>query len=51
MEVRMRKFIVSWLDKFSVGSLLVGFYQGNTYAVCLGIAALLAALYMQWREN
>jgi hypothetical protein len=47
----MKRFIIGWLDKFSVGSLLVGFYQGNAYAVCLGIAALLVALRMQWREQ
>ena len=47
----MLKFIVGWLEKFSVGSLLVGFYQGNAYAVSLGVVSLLVALYMQWRAK
>ena len=47
----MTKLIIGWLEKFSVGSLLVGFYQGNAYAVSLGVVALLVALYMQWRTK
>ena len=47
----MIKFIVGWLEKFSVGSLLVGFYQGNAYAVCLGGITFIVAMYLQWRSK
>ena len=47
----MTKFVIGWMEKFSVGSLLVGFYQGNAHAVCLGVFALYVALRMLQREE
>jgi len=47
----MTKFVIGWLEKFSVGSLLIGFYQDNAYAVCLGMIAAFVAMRMLQEEK
>jgi hypothetical protein len=46
----MTKLVTGWLEKFSVGSMLIGFYQGNAYAVLLGAFSLIAAIYFTRRQ-
>mgnify|MGYP004536904025 FL=1 len=45
----MLKRIADILEKFAVGSLLVGLYQQRTLAVILGIAGLIACLHVTRR--
>lgn len=40
------KRIADMLEKLGIGSMLVGFYQGNWYAVLLGIIAICACLWI-----
>jgi hypothetical protein len=47
----MTKFVIGWLEKFSVGSLLIGFYQDSAYAVCLGMIAAFVAMRMLQEEK
>ena len=51
----MLKLIRDWLEKFSVGSILVAIYQSTTsekglLAAALGITALGLALYLAKRD-
>ncbi|MDR3363110.1 MAG: hypothetical protein LBO64_09800 [Desulfovibrio sp.] len=46
----MQRYIQNWPEKFSVGSALIGFYQGSSYAVILGTAACLVSVYLAWRN-
>ena len=45
----MVKRIADILEKFAVGSMLVGLYRHETLAVVLGIAGLLGCLYLTGR--
>ena len=45
----MVKRIADILEKFAVGSLLIGLYQQNVLAVILGIAGLIACLHVTRR--
>lgn len=45
----MVKRIADILEKFAVGSLLIGLYQQNALAVILGIAGLIACLHVTRR--
>jgi hypothetical protein len=45
----MLKRIADWLEKISAGSMLIGLYQGNNYAICFGFLLVLVALTIEWR--
>ncbi len=45
----MLKRIADILEKFAVGSLLIGLYQQQILAVILGIAGLIACLHVTRR--
>ena len=45
----MMKRVADWLEKISAGSMLVGLYQGNNYAVIFGFCLIIIALYLEWR--
>lgn len=45
----MVKRIADILEKFAVGSLLIGLYQQNWLAVFLGFAGVIACLYLTRR--
>ena len=45
-EATMVKRIADILEKFAVGSLLIGLYQQNGLAVILGLAGLIACLHI-----
>lgn len=45
----MTKRIADILEKFAVGSLLVGLYQQQALAVILGVAGLIACLHVTRR--
>lgn len=47
----MVKRIADILEKFAVGSLLIGLYQQKFLAVTLGIAGVLACLYLTRRAQ
>ena len=47
----MQKRIADILEKFGIGSLLIGLYQGRALAVFLGCMCLIACLYLAWRKN
>jgi len=48
-EVEMTRRIADILEKFAVGSLLIGLYQQHALAVILGIAGLIACLHVTRR--
>lgn len=48
-EAKMTKRIADILEKFAVGSLLVGLYQQQALAVILGVAGLIACLHVTRR--
>ena len=48
-DARMRKRIADILEKFAVGSLLVGLYQQRLLAVMFGVAGLIACLHVTRR--
>ena len=48
-EATMVKRIADILEKFAVGSLLIGLYQQNWLAVFLGFAGVIACLYLTRR--
>lgn len=48
-EATMVKRIADILEKFAVGSLLIGLYQQNWLAVFLGFAGVIAFLYLTRR--
>ena len=43
----MFKRVVDWMEKFSVGSLLVGLFQNKEPAVVIGIVALSVMIGLQ----
>lgn len=45
----MVRRIADILEKFAVGSLLIGLYQQNLLAVCLGFGGVFACLYLTRR--
>jgi hypothetical protein len=45
----MLKRVADWLEKISAGSMLIGLYQGNNYAVLFGFFLIIVALYLEWR--
>jgi hypothetical protein len=45
----MLKRIADWLEKISAGSMLIGLYQGNNYAIFFGFLLVLVALVIEWR--
>ena len=51
----MLKRIADWMEKFSAGSMLIGVFQINFYAITLGVIALGVVLglqrYLQRREK
>ena len=47
----MVKRIADILEKFAVGSLLIGLYQQNILAVLLGFAGIIACLYLTRRAQ
>ena len=48
-EATMVKRIADILEKFAVGSLLIGLYQQTGLAVILGLAGLIACLHITRR--
>jgi hypothetical protein len=46
---RMTKRIADIIEKFAVGSLLIGLYQQKALAVFLGFAGIIACLYLTRR--
>ncbi|WP_165072871.1 hypothetical protein [Desulfovibrio sp. ZJ200] len=47
----MVKRIADILEKFAVGSLLIGLYQQNVFAVFLGFAGVIGCLYLTRRTQ
>lgn len=47
----MKKRIADWLEKISAGSMLIGLYQGNTFATCFGLLVICAALYLGRKDT
>lgn len=48
MFALLKKF-ADIFEKFGIGSLLIGLYQLNGYAVILGLISVGACLYITWR--
>lgn len=46
----MRKRIADWMEKISVGSLLVGIYQEKTMGLVVAGSALAICLTLTWME-
>lgn len=47
-ETRMKR-IADWLEKISAGSILIGLYQNNLWAIAIGLGALAGSIYMTRR--
>jgi hypothetical protein len=45
----MLKRIADWLEKISAGSMLIGLYQGNNYAILFGFLLVFVSLVLEWR--
>lgn len=45
----MKRRIADILEKFAVGSLLIGLYQQKALAVFMGLACIIACLYLTGR--
>ncbi len=43
------KRIADWLEKISAGSMLIGLYQNNLWAIAIGVGALAGSIYMTRR--
>ena len=43
------KRIADWLEKISAGSMLIGLYQNNLWAISIGVGTLAGSIYMTRR--
>ncbi|WP_297219864.1 hypothetical protein [uncultured Desulfovibrio sp.] len=43
------KRIADWLEKISAGSMLIGLFQNNLWAIAVGIGALVGSVYISRR--
>lgn len=43
------KRIADWLEKISAGSMLIGLFQNNLWAIAVGIGALVGSVYLSRR--
>lgn len=49
-EVRLKmKRIADWLEKISAGSVLIGLYQNNLWAIAIGLGTLAGSVYISRR--
>ena len=44
-EAEMKR-IADWLEKISAGSILIGLYQNNMWAITIGFFTLLGSIYI-----
>ena len=40
------KRIADWLEKISAGSILIGLYQNNLWAIAIGLGTLAGSVYI-----
>ena len=45
------KRVADWLEKISAGSMLIGLYKDNGWALVIGIGALIGCLYLTRRQK
>ena len=43
------KRIADWLEKISAGSILIGLYQNNLWAISIGLGTLAGSVYISRR--
>lgn len=43
------KRIADWLEKISAGSILIGLYQNNLWAIAIGFMTLVGSMYITRR--
>ena len=43
------KRIADWLEKISAGSILIGLYQNNLWAIAIGLGTLAGSVYISRR--